>query len=189
MSVPPELVGAWRRVGLTLDGVRHVDYCDVIWLQTPKWFADIRLRLVPDRSIPSDGVPDWLYAEAAFAGLAHWSAPRMTWEHVIDYNRGVPQGSNLLRRADGVLMEQGVTTIAGLEAPFSEEWLRMTGDDVVCAVDCQDGQCRVEVGGWAIELRDERPHGPFSAIRYEAAGDAWTPTGCLPAGVAAVEAP
>ncbi|MCW2515676.1 MAG: hypothetical protein JWR11_4718 [Mycobacterium sp.] len=33
MAFPVELVGAWRRV---------VDYCDVLWLPSADWFADVR---------------------------------------------------------------------------------------------------------------------------------------------------
>ncbi|MDT5315369.1 MAG: hypothetical protein QOE74_4389, partial [Mycobacterium sp.] len=47
MTLPVELVGAWRRVGLLIDGVRRVDYCDVLWLQSADWFADIRTLIQP----------------------------------------------------------------------------------------------------------------------------------------------
>ena len=180
MSVPPELVGAWRRVGLTLDDTRLVDCSDVLWLQTPTWFADIRLRLLPEGRIPTEGVPAWLYAQAAFAGTAHWSSPMMTWEHVLDYNRSVAPGSNNLARSDGVLVERGITTVAGSETPFTEEWLRMSGADDACSLHVEQGACRVEVGGWAIELRDARPEGQFSAVRYRVNGGGWKVTGSLP---------
>jgi hypothetical protein len=39
MALPVEVLGAWRRVGLVIDGVRRVDYCDVLWLQSADWFA------------------------------------------------------------------------------------------------------------------------------------------------------
>ncbi len=179
MSVPRELVGAWRRVGLTLDGARLVDYCDVLWLQTATSFADIRLRLVPDDAVPTDGIPDWFYARAAFAGISRWSPPRMTWEHELDFDGSVPPGSNVLRAGDGVLVEEGATTVAGREIPFSEEWLRLTDDDVICSVTGGDGHARVEIRRWAIELRDPRPDGPFAAIRYELMDRDWMATGQL----------
>ena len=175
MTVPPELVGAWRRVGLTLDGRRLVDYCDVIWLQTPSWFADVRLRLAPDPAIPADGVAAWLYAAAAFAGLATWSAPMMTWRHELDLYGSVPPGTNRLRWDDGVLVEYGETEVDGRPVAFSEEWLRMTGENVACSVRRDGPGLRVEVGRWAIELAGG------SAARFEAHGGEWTQTGRLTA--------
>jgi len=180
VSVPPEFVGAWRRVGLTLDGTRLVDYCDVLWLQTPTWFADMRLRLVRDDAVPADGVPDWFYARAAFAGISRWSPPRMTWEHALDFDHSVPPGSNLLRFADGVMVEEGLTPVGGQQTAFTEEWLRLTTDDVSCSVTAGDGHARIGIGRWAIELRDERPGGAFSATRFELIDGGWTPTGHLP---------
>lgn len=179
MSVPPQFVGAWRRVGLTLDRARLVDYCDVLWLQTPTWFADVRLRLVPDQAVPADGVPDWFYPAAAFAGISHWSPPRMTWEHALDFDRSVPAGSNVLRAGDGVVVEEGLTSVGGQQTPFSEEWLRLTDDDVSASVTAADGHARIEIGRWAIELRDERPVGRFTATRFEAHDRGWAPTGHL----------
>lgn len=162
-----------------LDGARLVDYCDVLWLQTPTSFADIRLRLLPDDAVPADGIPDWFYPRAAFAGISRWSPPRMTWEHELDFDGSVPPGSNVLRAGDGVLVEEGETTVAGRETRFSEEWLRLTGDDVTCSVIGGDRHARIEIGPWAIELRDARPDGPFVATRYELTDGDWTATGRL----------
>jgi hypothetical protein len=48
MSVPIQLVGAWRRNGILVGGRRVVDCSDLIWLQRPEWFAGIRLPVAPD---------------------------------------------------------------------------------------------------------------------------------------------
>src|ERR1700737_130259 len=69
MAVPIELVGAWRRSGLLLDGGRKVDYDERVWLQTPECFVDIRLLIDPKADIPTEGVPDFFYSEFAFAGV------------------------------------------------------------------------------------------------------------------------
>jgi len=179
LTVAPELVGAWRRVGLTLGGRRLVDCCDVVWLQTPSWFADLRLRLAPAPVAPVADAPAWFYAEAAFGGVASWAAPRMTWRHELDLDGSVPPGSNDLCFEGGVLVEQGDTDVDGRPTPFREEWLRMTAENPACSARREGSALRVEVGRWAIELLDERPSGSFSAVRLESAGEVWRETGRL----------
>jgi len=179
LTVPPELVGAWRRVGVTLGGRRLVDHCDVVWLQTPSWFADVRLRLAPGRAAPTADVPAWLYAEAAFGGVAAWSAPRMTWRHELDLDGSVPPGCNDLCFDAGVLVERGDTEVNGRPTPFREEWLRMSAADPTWSARRAGSALRVEVGRWAIELLDERPGGSFSAVRLESAGGEWREAGRL----------
>src|SRR3984957_18148564 len=101
MGVPIELVGAWRRSGLIWKGVRKVDYCDVVWLQTPEWFVDIRLLIDKGATPPSEGVPSWCYKEFSFAGIASWDAPRITWDHLIDSSLEPAVDANPLTWEDG----------------------------------------------------------------------------------------
>ena len=173
MAVPTEIVGAWRRSGLILDGVRKVDHCDVIWLQTPEWYADIRLRIDPKGDVPTEGVPEWFYKEFSFAGTASWSDPVITWEHLIDASLDPSLDSNPLTWVDGVAFETGKTELNGVVVPFIEEWLRMTDDDVECSVVTGDKYARIEVGRFAIEIKDERPTGSFLSTRYEKSGSDW----------------
>jgi hypothetical protein len=180
MSVPLELIGAWRRSGLLLDGVRQVDYCDVIWLQTPDWYADIRLRINSKGDVPTEGVPPWFSKEFSFAGIATWSDPVITWDHALDFYLEPAIDSNPLSWGDGVACENGKTMLNGVEVPFTEEWLRMTDDDVQYSAVIRDEQhVRIEVGRFAIEITDERPSGRFSATRYQRAtpGGDWTEFG------------
>ncbi|MHB8691229.1 MAG: hypothetical protein ACYDHH_08280 [Solirubrobacteraceae bacterium] len=179
MGVPSELVGAWRRSGLILDGVRQVDHCDVIWLQTPEWFADIRLRIDPTTEVPANGVPAWFHAEFAFAGVATFEPPVQTWTHLIDSNLEPSTDANPLSWEDGVVFETGKTELDGQEVQFIEEWLRMTGDDVAWSADTGDRHARIEVGRFAVELSDERPAGAFVATRYERGGTGWTEVGSV----------
>lgn len=177
LTVPKELVGAWRRSGLLLDGVRVVDYCDVIWLQTPEWFVDIRLLIDAAAAVPTEGVPNFFYKEFAFAGTTAWEAPRITWSHLIDSNLEPAIDSNPISWADGVVLEHGSAPVAGQMTPFTEEWLRMTDDDVSFRAENDEGWARIEVGRFAVEIADERPTGPFRAVRYTHDGDRWTEFG------------
>jgi Protein HRI1 len=173
MAVPLELVGAWRRSGLIFDGLRRVDYCDVMWLQTPDWFVDIRLLI--DRAVPvvDEGVPAFFYKEFAFAGVTTWEPPQITWNHKIDSNLEPAVDSNPLTWKDGVVFETGKVTMNGREIPFIEEWLRTTDDTVRYSAEVGEREARIEVGRWAVEIKDERPAGKFKATRYEADGTGW----------------
>jgi hypothetical protein len=181
MSVPPGLVGAWRRSGLLVDGVRQVDYCDVIWLQTPEWYADIRLRIDPAATPPTEGVAAMFAAEIAFAGTGNWSQPIMTWNHALDSSLEPAVDANPITWEDGVAVERGRVRFEGRDVPFVEEWLRTTGDDVTWSATHADRRVRVEVGRWAIEITDDRPGGRFVATRSERDGDGWIEHGSVEA--------
>ena len=58
---------------------------------------------------------------------------------------------------DGVAFETGKTEVDGVETVFIEEWLRMTDDDVEWSADVCDREARIEVGNYAIEIKDARP--------------------------------
>ncbi|MDQ1426484.1 MAG: hypothetical protein QOD72_3982, partial [Acidimicrobiaceae bacterium] len=173
MSVPTKLVAAWRRSGLILDGQRHVDHADVIWLQTPEWYADIRLRIDPTSSLPTTGAP-WFYKEFSFAGPAEWNDPVITWNHVIDFSLEPTVDANPLTWVDGVAFETGKTEVDGVETVFIEEWLRMTDDDVEWSADVRDKGARIEVGNYAIEIKDARSTGGiFSSTRFHLTRTGW----------------
>jgi Protein HRI1 len=177
MAIPRELVGAWRRSGLLLDGVRTVDYCDVIWLQTPEWFADIRLLIDRKAEVPSVGVPDFFYQQLAFAGVTTWEWPTITWNHLIDSNLEPAVDSNPITWADGVVLENGSARVGDRVVPFTEEWLRMTNDGVSWRAEPEQRRVRVEVGRFAIEMKDSRPTGSFQAVRYHRHAGVWVKFG------------
>jgi hypothetical protein len=178
MAVPLQLVGAWRRSGLLLDGVRQVDYCDVIWLQTPEWFADIRLLIDPSVRVPTDGVPDFFFHQLAFAGVTGWDPPVVTWSHRLDSRPESAGDASPVTWEDGVMIERGRVPVGGgRHAVFAEEWLRMTDDDVVWWCGHGDTEARVEVGHFAVEIKDSRPHGGFLATRYSKIGSEWVEVG------------
>ena len=80
MGVPRELIGAWRRSGLIIDGLRQVDHCDVLWLQGAEWYVDIRLRISRPELLSGGDVAVRFARERAFAGTASWREPMLTWE-------------------------------------------------------------------------------------------------------------
>jgi hypothetical protein len=170
-------MGAWRRSGLLLDGVRVVDYCDVIWLQTPKWFVDMRLLIDPEAKVPTHGIPDFFYKEFAFAGITTWEPPVITWNHLIDSNLEPAVDSNPLTWADGVALENGSAPVRDQMMPFTEEWLRMTDDGVSWTADPGENRARIEVGRFAVEIEDSRPGGSFRAVRYHQQGGEWAKFG------------
>lgn len=65
------LAGAWRRASLTVDGAAVAERCDVLWLQTNRWYADMRVPF--DEAPPgTGGGPETHFARPrAFAGTAH----------------------------------------------------------------------------------------------------------------------
>jgi hypothetical protein len=179
MSVPDELVGAWRRTGLFLRGRRMVDYMDAMWLQTPNRFVDIRIRIDPQAAVPTRGVPDFFYSELAFAGTASWEAGRMTWTHLIDVRRLPVADVSPLSWEDGIVVERGETLVDGELMPFAEEWLCMTGPGTAWNESHGDRSARVEIGTFGVELSDGRPDGSFSAVRHRRGPQGWVVTGSL----------
>jgi hypothetical protein len=177
MTLPIELVGAWRRSGLLLDGVRTVDYCDVVWLQTPEWFVDIRLLIDPKAEVPTDGIPEFFYKEFAFAGVTTWESPIITWSHMIDSSLDPAVDSNPITWADGVVLENGSAPVGNRMVPFTEEWLRMTDDRVSWKADPGEKRARIEVGRFAVEIEDRRPQDNFRAVRYHQQSGEWVQFG------------
>lgn len=176
MSIPPELRGAWRRVGLLIDGVRQVEYTDVLWLQTADWYADIRLRVDPDTPPPA---PARLSRETAFAGTARWDEPRLTWEHVLDASPSASIDSSPLTWADGMVIEEFTIRAGGREVPVVEEWMRMADDAAPSSATVGQRDVEIRVGRWAIRVRDERPDGPFVATRSQRGPEGWGAVGSV----------
>ena len=173
------LVGAWRRSGLLFDDTRAVDHCDVIWLQTPEWFVDIRLRMDPKSEPPGQGLGARFAQEVAFAGIGVWEAPLMTWRHRFDTRPELPADANPLTAVDGVMAERGTIADGGRDVVFVEEWLRMTGDDVPWSVSDIPNGVKVGVGRWAVEIAEISPGGPSRATRYDRTAGEWRAVGSV----------
>jgi hypothetical protein len=63
----------------------------------------------------------------AFAGLAFWNPPIMTWQRHLDSMRDQISDSSRLHFEGDSLVESGCLKWAGLTIPFREEWRRMSG--------------------------------------------------------------
>jgi hypothetical protein len=178
VAVDGELVGAWNRCRLVVDGMPCVDFCQVLWLQTPDWYADIR---VPSRPTGASARgPAAVFARPwAFGGVATWERPVMTWHHRLDSMLQPNTESNRLRPDGDVLVESGRFKWAGLWIPFREEWRRLSrpGD----AVEAHAGTNRIQVtiGSYRIVVEDDRPSGPFRATRYGLQDGEWRTKGLV----------
>jgi hypothetical protein len=178
MSIDSKIIGAYRRSGLLLEGKRFVDFSDVLWIQTPECYVDIRYPISPDLVTPTDGVPEWFYGTFSFGGTASWDGTKITWNHLIDTDPTGAIDSNPLVWDDGVVLENGTTELGEkTDVPFTEEWLRITQLDDPWSATHEDGYIRVEVGRHAIEIHDERPTGACVATRFVKDGDGWKPVG------------
>jgi hypothetical protein len=191
--VPGHLVGAWQRVGLVIDGAGVDETLDVLWLQGPEWYADIRLPLVTSDTGPevavgtgADGGQDDpspgaapLSAPMAFAGPAAWSDPMMGWTHVFD-SAGRPTGVDagpLVFEGD-VMIETGQWSEGDRVVTYVERWARI--DDTAATVEHRPAGVTVSAGLRRIVIDDHRPDGTFTAIRLSAdGGGGWTEKGRL----------
>lgn len=177
--LPEKLIGAWRRTGLIIDGQRRVDYCDVLWLQGEQWFADIRLRLNDQDPQPGDGVAVDFATEGAFAGIARWSEPTMSWEHILDVRDEPPTDVSPVKWQNGGIIEGGTMNWQGRQVPWAEEWVRLVDSSVEPVVTLADRYIHITVGDYAIEIKDERPQGTFTATRYALVDGTWIKVGTV----------
>ncbi len=173
MAVPEEFVGAWRRVGLLIDGVRRVDYCDVLWLQTADWFVDIRTLIVPGLAPEAGDVQAHFTQELSFAGTTDFNGAKLRWRHLLDSREEAPPDENLVVWQDKLLVESGHFPWQGREVPFVEEW-GFLGREGVTGVG-EDGHVRVEAAGFANEAQRTGPD--FKAVKYLYSGGGWTQVG------------
>ena len=144
--LPTRFVGAWRRVSIALGGGPPREPADVLWLQAPSAFADIRLPAGP-------GVEP-----LAFAGITTWDAPALTWHHRLDLSPSGPDVGAVEWRGDDEFVERGVTCIDGEPSTYQEVWRREPGPAAPVAVlthAAADGACAgmlVRIGNDAIVI-------------------------------------
>ena len=78
-AVPDELIGVWRRAGISVNGGEVLEDSDVVWIQTRSRYVDIR--------VPRVGVSA---SEEAAAGRQDWESPRLRFRHELDYTHNYP---------------------------------------------------------------------------------------------------
>jgi hypothetical protein len=172
MSLPVEFFGAWRRVGLIIDDVRRVDYCDVLWLQSPDWFADIRTHIQPGVEPAADDPHAAFSGELSFAGKTEFTAPKLHWIHTLDSRGDAPPDQNPVSWQDELLIESGSFEWQGRVVPFVEEWGQL-GRAGLSGVG-RDGYVRIESAGLAIEVSTAADG--FSAVKYQDRDGTWVET-------------
>lgn len=175
MSVPEQLVGAWRRTGLFIDGIRRVDFCDVLWLQTSTWFVDIRHRLGGDvLNLEPAGVPAKRMARrVAMAGVAEWAEPVMTWHATFGSRAEAASESYRLSWRDNVVVEEGSISHNNETFAFAEEWLRMSAASDEPAIRVREQYLFIAIGRWSIEVRVQPGGDRLVAVRRDRIGDRW----------------
>jgi hypothetical protein len=162
---------------LIIDGHRQIDYCDVLWLQSAEWYVDIRLRITQPEPPLTDEVAIRFARERAFAGIASWQSPLLTWEHLIDIATDPPADCNPLEWTRGGVLERGIHRSDGRDVPWVEEWLRIDAAEPVASVADDRRHLKICVGDWAVEVRDERPNGRFVAVRQDRIDGCWRQIG------------
>lgn len=178
MTVGFGLTGAWRRDGLVLDGERVTDPCEALWLQSPEWYADIRLPA--SGVVAADNGPSALFAEPwAFAGVASWDPPTMTWEHQFDSRPEPAVDANPLAKVGDLLVEGGWIEYDGRPIPYIEEWRKISAHDDPVLAQVRSAGVQITVGRWRIAVRDLRPVAEFLAVREELGPSGWSEVGRL----------
>ena len=178
MSVPPELIGAWRRTGLIIGGRRQIDFCDVLWIQGATWFADIRLPVSDLGPDTDDPIATHFGRLRAFAGRASWIDPILHWDHEIDIDLTEVVDANKISWERGGIVERGTRQRGGADVPWEEEWVRVSAPDApVEAQSIGPKHLIVSVGPWQIEVTDERPGRPFKAVRRDLIDSVWQVVG------------
>lgn len=182
MTVGFGLTGAWRRDGLVIDGERVADPCEVLWLQAPEWYADIRL---PSHDVkPAGDGPDMLFEPWAFAGIASWDPPMMTWDHQFDSRLDKAADVYPLTKVGDLLVEEGWVGYGERRVRYLEEWRKISGPTDRVSADLFPDGVQVTVGTWRITVADRRPTGGFLAVRESLGEAGWSEVGRLsvPAG-------
>jgi hypothetical protein len=125
-SLPDRYLGVWRRRLLRTPHEEDRRSL-VLWLQTPRWHAD--LRLPPSRpdfsgvdrlEACSDGQLAWLARQQGFLGITEVEGDLCTWHHHVDIQP--PHG----RRDIGHMTFQGDSIVErGVDADYLEVWERL----------------------------------------------------------------
>jgi len=165
-SVPGWLVGVWRRLSIedfSADGQINRDTTtQVLWLQTPSGFADIR---VPANRPAVDGF-DALSEQTAialskqdgFAGITRSDGQTCEWHHAMDYrpfDGQLDMGS--LSWKDGIA--GGILVETGANNTYREEW-QWIGGGPTATLTLTEGAAwkgwMVICGDFFIYMRDRR---------------------------------
>jgi hypothetical protein len=115
-ELPQEFVGAWYRESIAIGDAAPSEPQQVWWLQTPLFFADLRLPRTPD------------VRPESFSGRTVAAGSRLTWHRDLDLQAAEGPDTGLVRWSGGALIEEGVTTVGGAPTRYVEVWRRMAGE-------------------------------------------------------------
>jgi hypothetical protein len=156
VTVLPDLfVGVWVRESIALDGGPAAEAEDVVWLQGPETFADVRLARAA-------GAP----VTEAFGGTTGWDGKALHWAHELDWHGGFAQTDlGRIEWVDDVMVERGTMAVAGsdgerYEVAYEEIWRREHTDGPVLALGAATAAgtaLHVAVDDWAITLAGGPP--------------------------------
>jgi hypothetical protein len=157
-AIPPEFVGGWARVSISIGGGEPHEDSSVWWLQTPTLYGDLRVPFV-------EGVePD------SFAGRCMWDEPSLTWTHDLDLRGWATADTGRVHWDGELLIEEG--------DGYVEVWERIAGsggptlalvrsDDVPGTI--------VRTGDVAVTIIDSRAAGgEYQATTWRCLDDTWT---------------
>ena len=113
MTVPNNIIGVWKRQGISINGAPAKEDADVFWLQTPFRYADVRTAW--------DGS-----AAQAFAGRQSWQSPRLVFHHDLDFVQPAQSDEGDISFDGDDLIEKGSVKIDGKEIFYEERWVRQT---------------------------------------------------------------
>ncbi len=114
-EVPIKLIGAWRRESIENEGESAYEDSQVIWLQTPTRFADVRVTL-----------PTCDVAQESFGGYVDWQNPELLFHHDLDLKEQSDKDIGTLSWQEDVLIEDGTYKDGGHLISYRERWTRQT---------------------------------------------------------------
>lgn len=135
------LTGLWTRSLIAWPDGRRDSTTQVLWLQGPGFYADLRQpEGLPDFSRTrrladvTDEQLTWLARQEAFAGELHFDGDCFEWKRDIDMQpRAARADRGRLRFERGVLLEEGE------QGAYIEHWHRSPHDGAISAARLHDG--------------------------------------------------
>lgn len=170
--VPMAVRGLWRRLSLErADGSGDVT-TTVLWLQTERLYADIRLPAAwPNPAVAGfadlsvdDAVA--LARQEGFAGMLDWCGEAFRWRRAIDFRPTGQPDEGHCRRLGRVLVEHG------LHEPYVEHWWQEPDEEAVTAGIEAGGTIVVTAGDHVMVAVDRRPASPPAGALVDLAADA-----------------
>jgi len=124
--VPDAYRGVWKRTLLETAGERD-ERSLVMWLQTPRWHADLRIPADrPDFSGATrladcdDEQLNWLARQQGFCGVTQVDGDDCTWHHQLDF-----QPANGSRDIGHMIFDGERVIETGVESDYLEIWERL----------------------------------------------------------------